>query len=151
MRIEKAPPEEAETLTSIAFAAKRHLGYPENWIQRWKEALTITCEYIISHPTYLAVSEGKVAGFCAVQLNPGIAFLDHLWVEPASMRRGIGRALFEYAESVAREAGASCIKIESDPHAEVFYRKMGAIVQGAKPAAMDEHARFLTLLRKDLR
>ena len=48
MRIEirRAHPEEADTLTEIAHAAKRHWKYPESWIQQWQTDLTITREFI---------------------------------------------------------------------------------------------------------
>ena len=48
--------EDADALTEIAFAAKRHWRYPENWIRQWQEALTITPEYVIENPTFVAAS-----------------------------------------------------------------------------------------------
>jgi len=44
LHIRRAVPAEAGLLTEIAHAAKRHWGYPENWIRRWKSDLTITPE-----------------------------------------------------------------------------------------------------------
>ena len=151
MKVQRATPGDADALTAIAFAAKRHWGYPDDWIQRWKVALTVTPEYIRSHPTYAAIANQRIAGFCAFQLKSGAAFLEHLWVEPGSIRRGVGRALFGCVEQLARDGGASRIEIESDPHARGFYEEMGATVYGAEPAAMDDHPRFLPLLRKELR
>jgi hypothetical protein len=40
MHIVRAKPEDAANLTGIAFAAKRHWGYPENWIESWRDLLT---------------------------------------------------------------------------------------------------------------
>ena len=40
LHVRRAMPDEAEALTEIAHAAKRHWGYPENWIERWKANLT---------------------------------------------------------------------------------------------------------------
>lgn len=44
----RALPAEASILTDIAFAAKRHWGYPEAWIAQWRSALTITPQQIAS-------------------------------------------------------------------------------------------------------
>jgi GNAT superfamily N-acetyltransferase len=151
MTIERASPEDAATLTSIAFAAKRHWQYPESWIQRWKDSLTVTREYVGSRLTYCAKRDGKIVGFCALQLARDIAVLDHLWVDPTWIGKGVGRALFQRAEAIARASGATSIEIQSDPNAEAFYRKMGAAVESAEPAAMDAQPRFLPLLRKPLR
>ena len=150
MKIVRARPEDADALTNIALAAKRHWGYPEDWIRRWEEALTVTPLYVRAHPTYVAVTDEKIVGFCALRVQPEVVMLDHLWVLPAAMGTGVGRALFLQAEKIAREAGAICMKIVGDPHAEGFYRRMGARVYGREAAAMDEHPRFLPLLEKAL-
>jgi hypothetical protein len=46
MQIVRAKPQEAEALTEIAHAAKRHWGYPEPWIQNWRDILTMRPEFI---------------------------------------------------------------------------------------------------------
>src|SRR5687768_14276222 len=71
MRITRACVADAGALTEIAFAAKRHWGYPEDWIRRWQEALTITPEYITANPTFVAAVDGKFVGFCAVHIEAG--------------------------------------------------------------------------------
>jgi len=150
MNIRRAHAADAETLTQIAVAAKRQWQYPESWILAWLDVLTITPEYIAEHPTYLAEVENDIAGFHAVQIDGNEAELDHLWVRPAFMRQGIGGALFRHAEGVARAAGATRLRITSDPHAAPFYSHMGAIPHGQKPAPMDGEIRFLPLFEKAL-
>ena len=59
MEIVRARPEDAATLTTIAFAAKRHWGYPERWIESWRDALTVQPDFIITHETYSAVVENR--------------------------------------------------------------------------------------------
>jgi GNAT superfamily N-acetyltransferase len=148
MRIIEAQPEDAAALTEIAFQAKRHWGYAESWMRRWQEALTVTADYIVEKPTFVAVDGGNRVGFCALQIKEAEALLDHLWVLPASMRRGAGRALFEHAEAVARARGAVRLTMVGDPHAEGFYCRMGATVYGREAASMDGTERFLPLLEK---
>ncbi|WP_038169097.1 GNAT family N-acetyltransferase [Verrucomicrobium sp. BvORR106] len=150
MNIARARAKDAEALTRIAIAAKRHWGYPSTWMQQWKNALTVTSEYIAEHPTFIANTESEIVGFCALQINGVEAFLDHLWVLPASMKKGVGRALFEHAENHARKVGATHLTIEGDPHAVEFYMRMGARIYGRRQADMDGQERFLPLLEKAL-
>ena len=150
MKIASASAEEAGALTEIAFAAKRHWQYPETWILRWQEVLTITPEYISQNSTFVAVIDGERVGFCAVQIESGGALLDHLWVLPSFMGKGVGRALFQHAEEVARERGALRMRIVGDPHAEQFYSRMGATLYGRELAKMDGEERYLPLLEKTL-
>jgi GNAT superfamily N-acetyltransferase len=150
MKLTRACAEDADALTEIALAAKRHWRYPESWIRGWKDALTITPEYVIAHPTWAAAIKGEFVGFCAVQIAAGDAVLDHLWVLPSFMGRGIGRALFQHAEEIARASGAIRMRIVGDPHAERFYSRMGATRCGQERTSMDGEERFLPLLEKTL-
>ena len=50
-------------LTQIAFAAKRHWGYPSAWLEAWSASLTLTPNYIAMHPTYTVTIAGRVVGF----------------------------------------------------------------------------------------
>lgn len=150
MKIVRARAEDAVALTAIALAAKRHWGYPEDWLCRWAEVLTVTPEYVGIHPTFAAVADEQIVGFYALLIQPGQALLDHLWVVPPAMGGGIGRELFVHAEMVARDAGAVRMKIVGDPHAEGFYRRMGATLYGWEPAPMEGQERFLPLLEKVL-
>jgi GNAT superfamily N-acetyltransferase len=148
VKIVRAVREDAVALTHIAVAAKGHWGYPQSWLRHWEEALTITPEYIERHPTYIATLGEAFVGFCALQFEPrepSEALLDHLWVAPSWSRRGIGRALFAHAKNVARQRHAKRLKIVGDPHAEGFYRRMGATLCGKEAAPMDGHARYLCL------
>jgi GNAT superfamily N-acetyltransferase len=149
--IVEAEAADAATLTEIAFAAKRHWGYPESWIQSWETSLTVTAEDICTRPFHIAELENEKVGFYGLLLeNNRAALVDHLWVRPSAIRRGIGRALFLHAETTARTLGATLLKITSDPHAEGFYRHMGAITCGHQSAAMDPRPRFLPLMEKQL-
>jgi GNAT superfamily N-acetyltransferase len=148
MNIRPAGVDDADRLTMIAFAAKRHWGYPESWIQRWREALTITSDYIAASSMFVAEADGEPVGFCALQIAVSEALLDHLWITPAFMGKGIGRALFQQAEATARASGARRLKITGDPHTEAFYFRMGATLYGREPASMDGVERFLPLLEK---
>jgi N-acetylglutamate synthase-like GNAT family acetyltransferase len=61
------------------------------------------------------------------------AELDHMWVVPERMGTGVGKELFLAAMQKASELNLSSVEICSDPNAEGFYQKMGAIVS-VKPS-----------------
>jgi GNAT superfamily N-acetyltransferase len=54
----------------------------------------------------------------------GVHELDGLFVEPAHMQRGVGRALVEDAAGRARVSGALCLEVTAGP-AQGFYEKVG--------------------------
>ncbi|MCF7688418.1 MAG: GNAT family N-acetyltransferase [Cephaloticoccus sp.] len=150
MNVLRAKPTDAETLSRIARSAKAHWGYPESWLQQWQVELTITPEAIKAHPTFIATDAGRIIGVCMLKLAESTASIEHMWVLPDAMGRGVGRALFVQAEIEARSSGAVNLCIISDPHAEEFYIRMGAKIVGHLPARMDQTERFLTLLEKPL-
>ena len=126
MHITNAKPDDAVTLTEIAFAAKRQWGYPEKWIQGWREVLTVLPEFIAGHETYAAIDEGRTVGFYVLGRKGERMELLHLWVLPDAMCRGVGRSLFAHALERMKSLGFRELEIESDPNAEGFYKRMGA-------------------------
>src|SRR6266849_8951699 len=66
MHITRARPDDAATLTDIAFAAKRHWGYPMSWIENWRDVLIVRPEFVAGHETYAAIDAGRAVGFHAL-------------------------------------------------------------------------------------
>ena len=82
----------------------------------------------------MAEVDGQVAGFAQLGPTPGRIELEHLWVRPAFMRRGIGRALLQRAVREASRLGHMALQIDADPYAEPFYLACGARRCGELPA-----------------
>jgi GNAT superfamily N-acetyltransferase len=146
MQIIHAKPEDADALTAIAFAAKRHWGYPERWIEGWRDILTMRPEFIAANVAYSATENGRAVGFYLLTTESDGMHLDHLWVLPRAMRRGVGRALFQHAVEQVRNLGHHEIKIEADPNAAGFYERMGAKRIGANVTEIESQPRKLPLL-----
>jgi GNAT superfamily N-acetyltransferase len=149
MEIHRAKSEDAATLTEIAFVAKRHWGYPEAWIQAWRDILTIQPEFIARNETYVACLDGQTVGFYALVNRNDRGSLEHLWVLPSAMGQGIGRALFSHAVERAKALGLKTIEIESDPNAEKFYQQMGARRVSVNITELDGQTRALPVLIYD--
>jgi len=150
MQIRRATPVEADRLTAIAHAAKRHWNYPEKWIEQWSVDLTITPDFIANNEVYVAVAGGDIAGCCALVVGDSLAELEHMWIDPQQMGKGVGRALFEYAKQRARELGLIELELSADPNAEGFYKRMGAKQIGKVRADMDGQTRVLPRMTVNL-
>jgi GNAT superfamily N-acetyltransferase len=150
MEIVRAQPQDANALTEIAYAAKRHWGYPERWIESWRDTLTIRAEFIGANLAYCATEDGRAVGFYLLTNESDGLHLDHLWIVPSAMGRGIGRALFEHAVEQIHQLGHRTLKIEADPNAEGFYTRMGARRVGETVTEFECQRRELPLLVYDL-
>src|SRR5512132_2403236 len=95
--IRRATIDDAATLTTLAVAAKRYWGYPENWIEQWRNELTISKEYVNDNEVYVLTSDDEVRAFYGMVLRKQKAELEHLWVDPQYIGTGIGRKLFVHA------------------------------------------------------
>lgn len=151
MQIIRAKPEDAEALTQIAHAAKRHWGYPERWIESWRDILTMRPEFIAANVAYCAMEDDRAVGFYLLTTESDGVHLDHLWIAPHAMGRGIGRALFEHAVDQARRLGHKTLRIEADPNAEGFYTRLGARRAGEAVTEIEGQRRELPLLLFDIK
>lgn len=150
--IRRALPEEASTLTTIALEAKRYWGYPEHWIKHWESDLTISSDFIRDHHVYVAEVEGEIRGFYALCVSGDpedirSAELEHLWVTPASIGTGIGKALFLDAMEKAAALEVRDVEIVADPNAAGFYERMGATQIGEDDSPIDGQSRKIPRLK----
>lgn len=145
--IRPASLEEAQTLTQIALDAKRHWGYPEDWIKHWEADLTVSPEFIRDNQVYVYEREGDVLGFYALCINRHKAELEHMWVTPAAIGTGIGKELFLDAMERAAALEVREIEISADPNAAGFYERMGASQIGETDGSIDGQVRKLPRLR----
>ncbi len=143
IQIRRAQPDEAAVLTEIAHAAKRHWGYPESWIEHWKDDLTITPDFIASNEMYVAVAGEEIAGCCALVMSDSLAELEHMWIRPAHMGNGVGRALFNQIAERATKLGAKTLELSADPNAQGFYQRMGATRIGEVRSKIEGQERAL--------
>lgn len=87
------------------------------------------------HLLVVAVLAGEPVGVAEISVDGRSAELEKLFVDPAYLRRGIGRVLLDWACRQAAKAGATSLMIDSDPGAADFYRANGAVTIGTAPSA----------------
>lgn len=144
--IRRANPDEAATLSDLAFQSKAHWGYDAAFMAACREDLTISAEQLTTWPSFVAERDGQPLGFYLLAVTGRGAELQHLFVAPRAIGRGIGKALWLHMLGEARQLGHEAILIDSDPHAEPFYRAMGAERIGTVPSSVLPDRR-LPLLR----
>jgi len=129
--IRRASPEEAEELSRVALRAKGHWGYSAEQLNYWRDKfLTVSREYIGANQVWVAEIDSCVVGFAAVEEKDAGAELDHLWVLPEHVGKGVGKMLLGAAIKHVEKTGGRELTLTSDPHADGFYLKMGADKMG---------------------
>lgn len=150
-RIRPATAADAPPLTALARRAKASWGYPAAWLEQWLVELTIAPEYIAAHRVFVAAWGDTLVGCCALEDHSDHWMLEHVWIEPASQGRGIGRSLVEYALAVVSAVRPGAVRLAADPFALPFYYRLGARVVGERPAPMPgAPARTLAMLVFDV-
>ena len=139
VEIRPARTHDAEALSAIAFKAKAHWGYSAEALESWRRDLAVSADDIVSKRIFVAVAEGRIAGFYSFLPTERDWLLDHLWVLPEYMRLGIGRALVTHALETAARGGASSVTVDADPNAETFYLACGAMRRGEVSAPIPGH------------
>lgn len=136
VRIRSARPEEAGALTALALRAKASWNYPAAWLARWEAELAFDPAYISAHRVRVAEAGDVLAGVLALEERPDGWEIERLWVDPAAQGLGAGRALVDDAVAHAARERRGDVTVLSDPHAEAFYRRLGATRIGDVPAPM---------------
>ena len=150
LQINRAKPEEAEALTQIALAAKRHWGYPERWMELWKPQLTFSPEYFEENESWVAEIDDAPIAFYTLLEKDGSAWLENLWVLPEWIGKGVGKRLFDHAVELARQRGYQLLQLEADPNAAGFYEKMGMHKIGERRSEVDGQSRILPIMETRL-
>jgi GNAT superfamily N-acetyltransferase len=117
---------DVEELSRVAEAAKRQWGYPDEWIELWRDQLQYTADTLARQDVYCAELDAAIIGVVSISIDADVAELEGLWVLPAYGRRGVGRALMNLATAQAASRGAHVLRVVSDPNAEGFYLALGA-------------------------
>ena len=117
--------DEATRLKEIAIASKGHWGYDPGQVRAWAARGDFDPGALEKLALFVAEVSGRTIAWASVEPQGDVAWLADLWVEPAWIRKGVGRWLFRQAAEHARTVGARVLEWEAEPNALGFYEKMG--------------------------
>ena len=143
---------DASTLSELAMRSKAHWGYSRTFLEACRDELSVTNADLESADVdcIVAVRGQRQIGFCTLRrASMGEFELDALFVEPADIGRGVGRALLDQAMTKVRDAGGRTLTIQGDPHAAGFYLAVGAKEIGARESGSIP-GRLLPLYKLDV-
>lgn len=127
---------EVEELSELAMRSKAHWGYDEAFMEACRDELTLTPAYLEANPTFVLEDDGRVVGLASLEAleQEGDVELGMLFVDPGAIGCGgrYGSRLFEHSCREARRRGFRSMWIQSDPDAEGFYRRLGAVTVSRK-------------------
>ncbi len=125
---------EAGALTELALRSKAMWGYDADFMRACLPALTVSEQQIAAGGVSVAECDGRLAGFVAISREGPDAEVDMLFVDPEAVQAGIGKALMEWAEAIARTDRIERLHVLSDPHAAGFYEACGFVRVGDAPS-----------------
>ncbi|MCB1306665.1 MAG: GNAT family N-acetyltransferase [Leptospiraceae bacterium] len=143
LQIRAALRTELVLLSRLAYDSKASRGYPERYMSVWREALTVTKHQLQTGSVRVAAYYENIVGFTTVvldavppeaelQLDKAL-ILEHCFIRPDFIGRGIGRLLMEDVRGQHVLSEDCPLYIEADPEAEGFYRRLGAVRVGRVP------------------
>jgi N-acetylglutamate synthase-like GNAT family acetyltransferase len=118
-----------ELLRDILISSKGYWGYSQEQLEQWRSNLRFEDEYVSRNTVKLILDESEVIGFFAI-VKGDIDELDHLWLLPKAIGKGFGNLVFETILSECKILDITEFYIISDPDAEGFYLKKGALKVG---------------------
>jgi GNAT superfamily N-acetyltransferase len=157
--IRSAKRSEAGILTKISFESKGHWGYPKAFFDLWTDELTISSDDIQNNDVFVVEKEGAIVGYYSIveltddidvsgiRINKGF-WLEHMFIEPSSIGKGIGTKMFDHLRDRCRSRGITELGILADPNSKGFYEKMGCEYKGEYPSSIK--GRTTPLLRLKL-
>lgn len=105
----------------------------------------------------LALQDDQAIGIgCLRRIGADIGEIKRMYVDPASRRAGVGRAILERLLAAAREAGYVKVRLDSAQYmtdAHALYRRLGFREIGAYPEkeVPDAFTPHLVFMERDLR
>jgi GNAT superfamily N-acetyltransferase len=126
--------EELAGLSELCLRSKAVWGYDVEFLEACRSELSLGCRDLDATEVAVAERDGELVGIAQVKVAGREADLLKLFVEPTTLRCGVGRSLFAWAMNIAGEKGAIRLTIDSDPGAAAFYRRIGAYEIGQAPS-----------------
>jgi GNAT superfamily N-acetyltransferase len=106
-------------------------GYDQAFLDACRTELTIRADELETTALCAAEHDGALVGIAQITVDGRDADLQKMFVEPGMTGLGVGKALFAWVVSSAKNLGARQMTIDADPGAVGFYKRMGAVEHGS--------------------
>lgn len=140
---------DCNTLTEISKAAKAYWGYAQEWLDLWEKDLTITPQHLEKNEVYKLVKAEKILGFCVISEHEGVLEIEHLWIRPQHIGKGLGKLLLQKVLDEVISKSHVTLSVVADPNATGFYEKFGLKTVAYIPSQPE--GRKLPLMRLPLK
>jgi len=150
LRLRRARPEEADTISDLVFRAKAAIGYDEAFMEAVREELLVTPADIESRELWVAEGDGLLG--CGALVSGPAPFTGEIatmFIEPGVKRSGIGSYLLSHLMQRAKNQGMKRLVLEAEPTAQPFYEKHGFEMFDQKASPLIP-GRFLPLMERSL-
>ena len=126
--IRDARPDEVAALEALQRRASDVWEEYREQLAKHPEAIALDIALVRARRVRVFEKDGLRVGFSVLlPAREGACELDGLFVEPAAMRGGVGRALIADAAEQVRGEGASRISVIANPRAVEFYERVGFV------------------------
>ena len=113
--------------------SKAHWAYDQAFMDAFMHKYSIDENYLDHHDVTLLCKEGDLIGYFSFTFHEDHTLeLDHFFLHPSYIGKGLGKRLWKECCLVAIKLGATEFTLWSDPEAEPFYAKMGCEKIGVK-------------------
>ncbi len=137
--IKKVRPDNTTILNNIMARSLAMWGYTPQQIEKAAEVLKITEEFLDKSVCYVAKIDDLIKGFFCIAPNRSEALSEaKFYIEPDSIRLGLGTKLWNKVIHELRTEEVRCFKFLIDPNAQGFYEKLGAIRIGEQLSDVTE-------------
>jgi GNAT superfamily N-acetyltransferase len=134
--IRKALSNEANKLSDLAIASKSYWGYDHSYLEVAQKHIKVTAKDIQEDLVCVIENNDNILGFYHFRyIEPELVWL---FVDPKYIGQGIGRLLWDHLLQSNIKNKINEFFIKSDPNAEAFYLKQGALRIGTKPSTVDK-------------
>ena len=149
---------EAEILTKISFNSKAYWGYPKEFYNIWSNELTISSDYIQNNDVFVFENNGVIIGYYSivelkndievsgVRIGKGF-WLEHMFIEPQNIGKGIGTKMFEHLRERCVSRGIHELGILADPNSRGFYEKLGCEYRCEYPSTIKNRTTPFLILK----
>ena len=134
-------------LTEITFLSKSYWGYSAEQMEKWKEDLTISQDYIREKEVFVLKKDKEIIGYYSFyHVKPTTIKLDNLFLVPEFIGMGLGKLLMKDFMDRCKLLSVNEITLDSEPFATDFYLKQGFRIVNQKDSSVP--GRFLPVMER---